>query len=485
MGRRGWYAAEGGKGGWIAVTAAGNAVRATGLLGLTPEEAQITEMDKSLVAGSFFAADDEATCILPLDMAEALGIGVGDQVEVFGRALKVRGIADPERLGALRDLDDESLMPADFVLSSAEVLQLGAAQDVDIAGEEDPHELRPFIHLKPHHVVLVPYQTLAEAGGSLRSVAVRFPGATDGQALVEDYLTRVAVTLFVGSPAGEVMALSSVGLTAVQGLGALAIPALVAALIVLNAMLGAVYERLREISIYSSVGLAPLHIALLFVAEACVYAVLGTTLGYLLGQGLGRVLLGLGLLQGITLNYSSLAAIGAALAVMGVVLLSTIYPARVAARQAVPDVVRRWRPDPPSGDEWLFEFPFMLGEGEVEGVCGFLANYFGAFGRATLGDFYVEDMQVAQADGYRLSFTLWLAPFDLGVSQEVVVEFASAGVRTRAMEVRLRRLSGERHYWQRLNLRLVEALRKQMLIWYALPGGRARPARGVGASTGG
>ena len=468
MGRRGWFAAEGGQGGWIAVAAAGNAVRATGLLGLTPEEAQITEVDKSLVAGSFFVADDEATCILPLDMAEALGVGVGDQVEVFGRALKVRGIADPERLGELRDLDDESLMPADFVLSSAEMLQLGTAQDVDIAGEEELRELRPFIHLKPQYVVLVPYQTLAEAGGSLRSVAVRFPGATDGQALIEDYLTRVAATLFVGSPAGEVMALSSVGLTAVQGLGALAIPALVAALIVLNAMLGAVYERLREIGIYSSVGLAPLHIALLFVAEACVYAVLGTTLGYLLGQGLGKVLLGLGLLQGITLNYSSLAAIGAALAVMGVVLLSTIYPARVAARQAVPDVVRRWRPDPPSGDEWLFEFPFMLGEGEVEGVCGFLANYFGAFGRATLGDFYVEDMQVTQADGYRLSFALWLAPFDLGVSQEVVVEFVPTGERARAMEVRLRRLSGERHYWQRLNLRLVEALRKQMLIWYAL-----------------
>ncbi|MDE2706958.1 MAG: M28 family peptidase [Gemmatimonadota bacterium] len=293
MGRRGWYATEGGKGSWISVAAAGNAVRATGLLGLTPEEAQITEVDKSLVAGSFFVADDEATCILPLDMAEALGVGVGDQVEVFGRTLEVRGIADPERLGELRDLDDESLMPADFVLSGAEMLQLGAARAVDIAGEEDPHELRPFIHIEPQHVVIVPYQTLIEAGGSLRSVVVRFPGETDGQALVEDYLTRVAVTLFVGSPDGRVTALSSVGLTAVQGLGVLAIPALVAALIVLNAMMGAVYERLREIGIYSSVGLAPLHIALLFVAEACVYAVLGTTLGYLLGQGLGRVLLGL------------------------------------------------------------------------------------------------------------------------------------------------------------------------------------------------
>ena len=468
MGRRGWYAAEGGKGGWIAVAASEKVVRATGLLGLTPEEAQITRVDESLVAGSFFAADDEASCILPLDMAAALGIGVGDQVEVFGRVLKVRGIADPERLGALRDLDGESLMPADFVLSGAEMLQLGAAREVDIAGEEEPHALRPFVHLEPHHVVLLPYQTLAEAGGSLRSVAVRFPAATDGQMLVEDYLTRVAATLFVGSPDGQVLALSSVGLTAVEGLTAVAIPALVAALIVLNAMMGAVYERLREIGIYSSVGLAPLHIALLFVAEACVYAVLGTTLGYLLGQGLGRVLLGLGLLQGLTLNYSSLAAIGAALAVMGVVLLSTIYPARVAAQQAVPDVVRRWRPDPPSGDEWLFEFPFMLGEGEVEGVCGFLANYFGAFGRATLGDFYVEDMQVTQADGYCLAFALWLAPFDLGVSQEVVVEFVPAGARARAMEVRLRRRSGEHHYWQRLNQRLVEALRKQMLIWYAL-----------------
>ena len=468
LGRRGWYAAEGGKGGWIAVAAAGEAVRATGLLGLTPAEARITRVDESLVAGSFFARDDEASCILPLGMAEALGVAVGDRVEVFGRALTVRGIAAPERLGALRDLDGESLMPADFVLSGAEVLQLGAARAVDIAGEADPHALRPFVHLEPHHVVLVPYQTLAEAGGSLRSVAVRFPPATDGQALVEDYLTRVAATLFVGSPTGEVLALSSVGLTTVKGLGVLAIPTLVAALIVLNAMMGAVYERLREIGIYSAVGLAPLHIALLFVAEACVYAVLGTTLGYLLGQGLGRVLLGLGLLQGLTVNYSSLAAIGAALGVMGVVLLSTIYPARQAARQAVPDVVRRWRPDPPVGDEWRFEFPFMLGAGEVEGVCGFLANYFGAFGRATLGDFYVEDMQVTQAEGYRLAFALWLAPFDLGVSQEVVVEFVPAGEQARAMEVRLRRRSGEHHYWQRLNLRLVEALRKQMLIWYAL-----------------
>ena len=83
----------------------------------------------------------------------------------------------------------------------------------------------------------------------------------------------MAVTLFAGirdSDTGEVEVFSftSVGLTAIEGLGALLVPMLIAALIVLNTMLGAVYERWREIGVYSSVGLAPMHIALLFVAEA-------------------------------------------------------------------------------------------------------------------------------------------------------------------------------------------------------------------------
>ena len=476
VGRRGWYVAEGeGERNWVEIQTAGHAARATGLLGLTPAEAEITQVAECLVAGSFFVADDEASCILPLDMAERLGIALADvgkaRVQVFGRDLIVRGIADAERLAQLRDLDGESLMPANFELSGADLLNLGSVAQGDITDEEEFSELRPFIHVAPQNVLILPYETLALAGGSLRSVALRFAATTDGRQLVEDYLLRVAATLFVGLPDGEgriaVRAFSSVGLTSVQGLGALMIPALVAALIVLNAMMGAVYERLREIGIYSSVGLAPVHIALLFIAEACVFAVIGTTLGYLLGQGLGRVLLALGLLEGITLNYSSLAAIGAALTVMAVVLLSTIYPARAAARRAVPDVMRRWQPDPPTGDDWLFEFPFMLNASEVEGVCGFLGNYFAAFSRATLGDFYSEEIRV-DSDGNGLDFVLWLAPFDLGVSQEVRVDFVATGAKSRAIEVRLKRISGEQLYWRRLNRRFVEALRKQLLIWHTL-----------------
>ena len=475
LGRRGWFVSgDEGERNWVAVEAGGHEARATGLLGLAPEEAQITGVADCLLAGSFFAAADEPSCILSLQMADSLRIGLDEvgkaRVQVFGRELLVRAIADAERLAALRDLDGESLMPANFELSGAQMLDFGAAQDVEIDGEEELDQLRPFVHVEPHHVVILPYETLDLAGGSLRSLALRFKEVTDGERIVEEYLQRVAATLFVSLPTADgriaVRAFSSVGLTSVEGLGALMIPALVAALIVLNAMMGAVYERLREIGIYSSVGLAPMHIALLFIAEACVFAVIGVTLGYLLGQGLGRALLALGLLEGITLNYSSLAAIGAAVTVMAVVLLSTIYPARAAARKAVPDVVRRWQPEPPQGDNWLFEFPFMLNASEVEGVCGFLGNYFAAFSRATLGDFYCEGIRIGEDS--RLSFTLWLAPFDLGVSQEVCVDFVPTSEKGRSIEVRINRLSGEQLYWRRLNQRFVEALRKQLLIWHTL-----------------
>jgi len=45
-----------------------------------------------------------------------------------------------------------------------------------------------------------------------------------------------------------------------------------------------VYERFREIGIYSAVGLAPNHIAALFLAEAAVFATLGAVFGYLIGS---------------------------------------------------------------------------------------------------------------------------------------------------------------------------------------------------------
>ena len=96
-------------------------------------------------------------------------------------------------------------------------------------------------------------------------------------------MSRVAVPLFVGA-GDRVRVYTSMGSASLAGIGNLFVPLLIASLIVLNTMLGAVYERSGEIGVYSSVGLAPSHIASLFMAEALVFAIVGAVLGYLVGQ---------------------------------------------------------------------------------------------------------------------------------------------------------------------------------------------------------
>ena len=391
----------------------------------------------------------------------------------------MRGILDSEAFGDIHDLDDEPLTPADFQLSTMQALGPTTAVKMTVEEDDEAADIRPFVHLPPQNVLIMPYETLWAAGGSLRSVAVKFHDSAGGQVLLEDFLLRVAITLFAGfrDPGGteiKVSSFTSLGLTSVEGLGALLIPMLIAALIVLNAMLGAVYERFREINVYSSVGLAPMHIALLFVAEACVYAVVGVTLGYILGQGLGKILIGLELVTGMDMNYSSMSAITSALLVMGVVLLSTIYPARTAARAAVPDVVRRWLPPSPEGDRWEFEFPVSISRTEVLGVCSFLNNYFTSYSEESIGDFYAEKVRIVVEDGplgreYAVQMLLWLAPFDMGVSQYMQLEFLPTDVSgIYEIEVFIQRISGQDTSWQRVNQRFMNGLRKEFLIWHTL-----------------
>jgi len=459
--------------------------KSTGLLGLSHREPQVTGIDRALTAGRFFSSDEEAACLLSGEMAAALGVEADQvgraRIKVFGQDLVVVGIFDPETLGGVVDLDNEPLTPADFQMSSSQALGPVAVDDMAVLQEDLGLQIRPFVHLEPENVLILPFAVLREFGGNLRSVAIRFAPGVMGQDLIEDFLLRLSITLFAGlRDPGEteinVFSYTSVGMTSVEGLGALIIPMFIAALIVLNAMMGAVYERFREIGIYSSVGLAPMHIALLFIAEACVYAVIGVTLGYILGQGLGKVLIWADLLEGMNLNYSSMSAIVSALLVMAVVPLSTIYPARVAARSAVPDTVRRWQPPLPEGDRWEFDFPFMVSEAEVRGLCGFLANFFNAYSEESIGDFYAEKLRIATEKGargeeYAVQLLLWLAPFDMGVSQFLQLEFLPTqvtGVYT--IQLFIQRISGQDTFWQRINHRFFNRLRKEFLIWHTLKG---------------
>ena len=448
-------------------------VHSFGLVGFDPSEAEVSGLHTTLECGRWFRPGDREVCILPDAIAEALKIGresVGTaQVHLLGMNLRVVGIVNSEQYDAHKDLDNETLTPLDFTMLSRDALQRTTQAGANVSAVEGRAALETFVHINPRNIVLMPYETVLDLGGTFQSVAVKFHTGTVGEH-VERLLDRLAVTVFAGE--GDRTAVySSLASSSIGGMGNILVPLLIAALMILNTMSGSVHERLQEIGTYSSVGLAPSHIGALFLAEACVYAILGAIAGYVIGQVVTKVLSMVGGLSGLTLNYSSLASVMATVVVMVTVIASTLYPAKMASRMAVPDVTRKWVLPDPEGDEWHFDFPFTVSGKEVKGLYVFFSYYFASFEEQSAGRFYTTGTQLARVveageTGYCLSMRAWLAPYDLGVSQDVELRAEPTGdFGVYSIRLRLKRLSGQTATWVRINRGFLDEMRKQFLLW--------------------
>ncbi len=457
---------------------------ANGLLGVTPQEPGVLGLDRLLTAGRWFREGERHAVILPGELAELVGITPADvvagraRVRMLGVELAVVGILDSRAVDRLADMDDERLTPIDTTMETTGTSDWrNLSQDPRLMGAEP---IEAFIHLDTSNTALLPYEFVIEIGGNLRSIAItdfRDPQGNpsrDVRRQIEDFMSRVALTMFVGI-GDEVTVYSSIGTTSLSGIANLFIPLLIASLIVLNTMMGAVYERFREIGVYSAVGLAPSHISALFLAEAAVFATLGAAFGYLIGQAVAMFLYERGALGGMSLNYSSLSAVSSTVLVMLAVFLSTLYPARKAEQMSVPDVTRRWQFPHPDGDDWSFDFPFTLAGSEALGMYTYLFRCFESFGEGSLGRFVSRDVRfgsepLTAGTGYTIALRMWLAPYDMGISQDVRMSAIPTGEHDiYRIEVRIHRLSGDVNSWQRVNRGFLNDLRKLFLVWKTMP----------------
>jgi hypothetical protein len=254
-------------------------------------------------------------------------------------------------------------------------------------------------------------------------------------------------------------------------------------------MIGSVYERKREIGIYTSVGLAPSHVSFLFIAEAMAFAVLSVVFGYLLAQTTAKLFAETNLWSGITVNYSSMSGVAAMLLVIAVVLISVIYPSKVAGEIAMPDVNRSWTLPPARGNELMLTLPFLMTYKEHRSIGGFLFEYFDGHRDITHGMFSTANIEFgfvcesppglspAAADCpqgqcehdqcLQIRSRVWLAPFDFGIMQQVEIQFKPAETESGFLEIsiRLNRESGEANAWHRINKSFLHVIRKQLLIW--------------------
>jgi hypothetical protein len=237
-------------------------------------------------------------------------------------------------------------------------------------------------------------------------------------------------------------------------------------------MLGTVYERKSEIGVFNAIGLNPTHIFTFFLAEAFVYSLLGAVGGYLIGQILAMGLKETGLVQGVNINFSSMMVVYAIAFTMGLVMLSTIYPGWVATRVAVPSGKRKWSMPDHDSNTMDVVFPFIYGHHLAPGAMVYLHHFFDALSDQSMGDIVAKfegANEEADEEGKpirTLTYTVALAPYDLGVTQRVIFTNSyDDHVRSYRMQMRLERISGQETNWVTTNKPFLERLRKYLIRW--------------------
>jgi hypothetical protein len=475
----------------IPIQYGGKTFEARGMIGLSHNEVRVSGIESILVGGRWLTAEDRQAVLIPDRMAEHLGIDIktpiNDVVTIWGTPFHVVGVFSGERLQGLNDLDGEPLTPAIFPREVSDDMTEAVVEALESGDDMREFQSR-YQHLDAEVTVIVPFQMLMAAGGHLKGISVLPNALGSNQETAQMLVNRFGLSLFSGEASGTYLYHASDSMS-YSGVPNIIVPILLSIFIVLNTMISSVYERKREIAIYTSVGLAPSHVSFLFIAEAMAFAVLSVVFGYIVAQTSAKFFAGTALWSGITVNYSSAAGVGAMVLVILVVLISVIYPSKVAGEIAIPDINRSWTLPAPRDNRLDIVLPFLMTYSEHRSVGGFIYEYFASHQEITHGKFSTGDItfsfvcetppagednkddcpedQCTYDECLHFTSKVWLAPFDFGILQQVALKFKPAEGEKGFLEVHvsLIRESGESNAWQRINRTFLHEIRKQLLLW--------------------
>lgn len=448
-------------------------------LGASPPEA----FRAIVSSGRWFEPGETDAALLPIPVARSLGLNphadLGTRVRMLGKDFRVIGTFDAVKLERTPDLDRNPVTPGYLELSHSADLSEAEVEAMQ-SGEEVLPTTGRFRYAGADATVLVPYEACIALGGRLKAISILPHGDASPLAVADRLASWLSYPLFVGEDGTW---FHSAGSTVrYQGAANVMVPILIVIFITLNTMIGHVHERQREIGTYTSVGLAPTHVGFLFIVEALSMAVISTVIGYILAQMSAKFLGQTGAFAQLTFNYSSLASVACMFLVFSVVFLAALYPARMAAEIAMPDVNRSWTLPDAEGDRITMNLPFLLKYEEEKGVMGFLSAFYKSYQDSAHGAFIVDEVMFDLDDPFMRSelmpnpvcllirTNVWLAPFDFGIKQRMQLHCCPSVENPGYLEIAIQmiRLSGERSAWVRANTNFIKALRKQMLLWRLL-----------------
>jgi len=472
---------------------------ASSAIGMSANEPAFSGIDQYLTAGTWFTADDpERYIIIPDRIADSLEIkneeinaGIYPDVVIRNFTYKVKGVFDSQRLDNMTGMDGKKILPYD--LNTLQTLGRSSDGSRPVV-PETVARIRAEKVIITNDIVNFPLQLNEQVIAV--SCSVLFPTEpyiigngdfarnmsavtySEQRQLVDEYLERTGEEAFYAiddiSYFGSRTRTKTIG-----GLVALLIPILIAALTVFNTMRGSVYERKDEIYVYNAVGIAPNHIFFMFIAEACVYAVIGALAGYLLSQIVGSLLTTFNVTAGLNMDYSSIETIYASLAIVIAVMLSTIIPARAAAELASPSDEASWTIPVADGDTVKFQLPFTFTPIDRIATLSYFYRWLMANSEGSSGPFYSSPPHldiVEQPDPKgdmemvpMVIANIWLKPFDLGVSQKLTISLPTdEATHEYIASIEIERIGGSVAAWERTITPFLKALRKQFLNWRAV-----------------
>ncbi len=473
-------------------TGAGDSAQMEGVLGLpVVEDGFVSKIP--MVAGNYFSSDDAREVIISSAAAALLNIDP-EQIQsavlhFHDMDLKVVGIFDDLQFRNLKDLNGLPLLPIlKLVADGAD--QVAAKQRPDAISDsmrtKDVQDMGSLFFADPAALLVVPMNTAKNMGAGPYSISLKMNDDDPIWPVADMLLTATQSRFYIGSrvpfspsTTGErqmvvagVYYIGSSYRTSVGGLAVLLIPLFIASTIILNTMIGSVYERKKEIAVYNAIGLNPHHIGLFFLAESLVYGVIGSVGGYLIGQVISILIAKTGLISDLNFNYSSLSVAYVILFTVAIVLLSTIYPAMAATKSAVPSGKRTWSLPPHDGRLMSVLFPFIYQERIAVGVLAYLHNYFSRFTEASIGDMianlekHTHEKDAQGRDIWSLSYHVAMAPFDLGVTQKMIFDLAyNDHIQAYCLNLKLLRVSGQDSNWVTVNRPFLERMRKYLMRW--------------------
>jgi len=429
-------------------------------LGITEEELKTILPSLILEEMQF---DESRSIVLPSGLAKNLSVAVGDEVMMYGLRFNVVGIFEPGTLSNVVDCDGRPITPTNPLF----VQPLSFSTTVAGQAGQQP------IPAPDSEVVVIPYEVAKELGGFVSSIYISFnQGVSESQQLaaLKEIAINTDLTTFWSRGPGDSNQLSRKVAYSLVGWDTVQVLILIGVLNVGLTVLGSVKERTREIGVISALGLSPLGTSMLFIVESTVYAVIGTLLGYIVGFGMNVLLMSVGIAPPVSsFNYGSVFVALAMAAVAGAALLASIYPSWIASRIITPSLERRWKPPTkPGRDEW--EMPLPMALPSFQESCGFLEyleEYLNGSG-AVRPAHVIRNVSRWDPSNLSLTYTVALAPFEAGVEQTVVFAFSKEEERYQS-GVSLTRTGGDRDVWVNSNYYFLDDLRKQILMWRALP----------------